>query len=566
MADLKKLVLLCAVALFVLMGASFAQDAQVSQSVQNDISPAVADLPAVSGAPTDAVNGEGMEGPENASGPLVGSPGLSQGTQTINLPANQATITHNFPGLSVNAAGAGFFAPPDTVGAVGNGQYVQSVNVSFAVFDKNTGATLAGPFLVRALWSGFGGECETHNNGDPIVQFDKIANRWIISQFSINDPATGTPSFLECVAVSTTPDATGTFARYAFPMTNPTTGVPEFPDYPKLATWPDAYHASYNVFKARVNGGTFVGTKMCAMERAKMLVGLPATQICFQRVANAAGTPEQRSYNNLLPADFDGTVLPPPGSDEIYISQGFYASANFLQMYKFHADFAVPANSTFTGNFVIVPSFAAVCLAQSRQACIPQPPSPTAIPANTSDLLESLTARLMHRAVWRMAGGREELLATATVDVGGGRAGIRWYESQNPRAANPTFFQAANFGPNDGNWRWMPSIAMDKMGNIAVAYSVSNSTTTKPSIAFSGRLRSELRNVLEPETVLWNGTGVQARTNGAQALLARWGDYSALTVDPADDCTFYYTTEYIPVDGQFNWATRIASFKFPNCN
>jgi hypothetical protein len=540
MADLKKLVLLCAVTAFVLMGASFAQDAQVSQSVQNDISPAVSDLPAVAGAPSDNLNGDGTEGPENPAAPMTGDPGISQGTQTINLPSSQATITGNFPGLSVNAAGAGFFAPPDTIGAVGNGQFVQAVNVSFAVFDKTTGGIIAGPFLIKSLWTGFGGDCETHNNGDPIVQYDKIGNRWIISQFSINQ---GAASFFECVAVSTTPNAAGTFARYAFPQIDGTT--PLFPDYPKLATWPDAYYASYNTFNSA--GSSFLGVRACAMDRFAMMAAVPATQVCFQR-------PSSGTFFALLPADFDGTVQPPAGTPEMYISQGFFASANFLELWRFHADFVTPANSTFSTapQNIIVPSYAAVCLAQSRQACIPQP--------GTANLLESLTARLMHRAVWRMAGGRESLLASATVDVGGGRAGIRWYESQNPRAANPTFFQAANFGPNDGKWRWMPSIAMDKMGNIAVGYSVSDPTSTAPGIAFAGRLRSELRNVLEPEVVLWNGIGSQTGT------LHRWGDYSALTVDPADDCTFYYTTEFEPANGAFNWATRIASFKFPNCH
>jgi len=575
MADLKKLVLLCAVTMLALLGSSVAQDAQVSQSVNNDISPAVSDLPTVSGAPSDSVTGEGAEGPENPTpGPLLGDQGVSQGNQTINLPANLASITGNFAGLSVNAAAGGFFAPPDTVGAVGNGQYVQAVNVAFAVFDKNSGVTLAGPFLIKSLWAGFGGDCETHNNGDPIVQYDKIANRWVISQFTIDQTAPG--KFFECVAVSTTADATGTFARYAFPQfrTNADgSTTPLFPDYPKLATWPDAYYVAYNTFNTA--GSSSLGVRACAMDRTIMLIGIAAaTQVCFQRVATPAGPPETRSYNNLLPADFEGTQLPPAGTPEMFISQGFFSSANFLQMWRFHVDFGTPANSTFstTPQAIIVPTFAAVCLAQSRQACIPQPPTTPVFPptgGSGSAPLESLTARLMHRATWRMAGGREELLASATVDVGGGRSGIRWYESQNPRAVNPTFFQAANFGPQDGKWRWMPSIAMDKMGNIAVGYSVSDGVSTFPSIAFTGRLRSELRNVLEPETTLWNGTGAQQwRVTGtppAPAYLARWGDYSGLTVDPADDCTFYYTTEYIPTNGVFNWATRIASFKFPNC-
>ena len=553
MADLKKLVLLCALTVLALTGASFAQQSlgpvTTDNSIQNDVSPAVSDLPTVAGAPTDVIGGEdGKEGPDNPY-PLLADPNAPAGpgapVQTANLPLAQAVAGLNFAGMGAGAAGAGRFAPPDTNGAVGNGQYVQAVNVAFAVYNKSTGALISGPVAIKSLWSGFGGTCETRNDGDPIVQFDKIANRWIISQFSVG----GTP-FLQCIAVSTTPNAAGTYNRYAFSYGN------NFIDYPKLGTWPDAYYATYNAFNAA--GTSFLGAKICALNRSAMLVGAAASQICF---GNNGG-----SYS-ILPADFDGTVLPPAGSQEIMLEGDATAnSSSVVHYFKIHVDFVTPANTTGTVQNVAVPAYTQPCIGFSRGACVPQPPS---TPAPGSSLLESLNFHMMHRLVWRMAGGREELLATATV-VAGARSGIRWYESQNPHAASPTFFQAATYAP-DAKWRWMPSIAMDKMGNIAVGYSVSDAVSTYPSIAMSGRLRSELRNVLEPETMLWNGTGAQtfffrSTAPTTPVPLQRWGDYSEMTIDPADDCTFYFTTEYIPSNGTFNWETRIATFKFPNCN
>src|SRR5436305_14806358 len=178
-------------------------------------------------------------------------------------------------------------APPDTNGAVGLTQYVQWVNSSFAVFDKSTGALLAGPTLGNVLWAGFGGGCQTNNNGDPLAVYDKLANRWVLSQFSV----TGGPPFLQCVAVSTTPDAMGPYNRYSFTYSN-------FDDYPKMGVWPDAYYITFNMF----NGNTFVGSDACAYNRNAMLNGQPATQVCFQQNSSVGG---------LLPADLDGKTPPP---------------------------------------------------------------------------------------------------------------------------------------------------------------------------------------------------------------------------------------------------------------
>ncbi|HZI58386.1 MAG TPA: hypothetical protein VFF39_16505, partial [Verrucomicrobiae bacterium] len=202
--------------------------------------------------------------------------------------AEAPTLVGPTPGLNFEGMGIGlpgFFvsaAPPDTNGAVGLTQYVQWVNLSFAIFDKTTGNKILGPVAGRSLWQGFGGNCETNNDGDPIVLYDKLADRWVFSQFSVRNltPPGGFGPFLQCVAVSTTSDATGTYNRYAFQYS-------AFDDYPKMGVWPDAYYVTFNMF----NGTTFafVGADACAYDRNAMLAGQPATQICFQQGSSIGG-------------------------------------------------------------------------------------------------------------------------------------------------------------------------------------------------------------------------------------------------------------------------------------
>jgi hypothetical protein len=426
-------------------------------------------------------------------------------------------------GTSFEGLGAGQYgfsitgAPPDTNGAVGATQYVQWVNTSFAIFSKTTGALVAGPTAGNTLWSGFGGGCQSNNDGDPIVLYDNQAQRWIFSQFSVS-----TTPYLQCLAVSTTSDATGTYNRYSFQYSN-------FDDYPKMGVWADGYYETFNMF----NGNTFVGADACAYNRAAMLAGQAATQVCFQQGSSVGG---------LLPSDLDGNTAPPTGSPNYMI---FYGT-NTLNLYKFHVDFTTPANSTFTGPTVInVAAFNPLC---SGGTCVPQP--------GTTQQLDSLADRLMYRLAYRNFGTHESLVVNHSVSVSSG-GGIRWYEIQNP-SGTPALAQQGTFAP-DSNYRWMGSIATDQAGDMAVGYSVSNGTSIFPSIAYTGRVSSDPAGTMQAEVNLVSGTGSQ--TTG----LSRWGDYSAMQVDPVDDCTFWYTQEYIKTNGTFNWNTRIANFKFPGC-
>jgi hypothetical protein len=500
---------------------------EVSAAVRQDVSPPLRNLgPSAPSAATLRERPLRLVGPGS-------SPNQADGAvQTTTGAAVATTGVLNFAG--VGAGDYGFtdqYAPPDTSGAAGATQYVQWVNTYFAVFDKKTGAIAGGfPKPGNAVWAGFGGGCETNNDGDPIVQYDKAANRWILTQFSVS-----TTPYLQCVAVSTTSDATGSYYRYAFSY-----GSTQFPDYPKLGVWPDAYYITFNMFTS-----TFVGAKVCAYDRMAMLTGAAATQQCFQL---------SNSYGGLLPADLDGSTAPPPGAPNFVMSFG----SNSLNLWKFHVDFGTPANTTFTGPVNLpVASFSRAC---NGSNCVPQP--------GTSQKLDSLGDRLMYRLAYRNFGGHESLVLNHSVSVGGnlfksGVSSVRWYELRNAPGSTiagtaPIVYQQGTLGASDGIHRWMGSLAMDKVGNIALGYSAS-SGSVYPSIRYTGRVPADSLGTMEAESIIQAGGGSQLQN------LSRWGDYSAMTVDPVDDCTFWYTNEYLKANGTWNWSTRIASFTFPGC-
>ncbi len=446
-------------------------------------------------------------------------------TATTTLVATTGGL--NFEGVGNGAYGyAVHVAPPDTNGAAGATQFVQWVNLAFAVFDKSTGNLLYGPAAGNTLWQGSDlTACAANNDGDVIAQYDKAANRWWMSQLSY----TGGPPFYLCIAVSATSDALGSWYLYALQWTSDS-----LPDYPKVGVWPDAYYISVNLFYAEI---LFVGAQACALQRDNMLNNLDAGVQCFT----------QTSYASLLPSDLDGSTAPPPGSPEFYVTLGSSA----LGLFRFHVDWVNSSNSTMTGPISIpVAAFNKAC---GGGTCIPQP--------GTTQQLDSLGDRRMDRRADRKFGGHESLVVAHSVATGGSKrrasgAGVRWYEIRNPNGA-PTVFQQGTFAP-DANFRWMPSIAMDKAGDIAVGYSVSSGTVF-PSIRFTGRVPTDAPGTLEAESSVVAGNGSQLPN------LSRWGDYSSMAIDPVDDCTFWYTSEYLQTSGTFDWNTRITSFRFPGC-
>jgi len=454
----------------------------------------------------------------------VKNPGQNErgGTDT----AIQSTVVSPFQaqfGPAFPGVGAQGYAPPDTVGEAGPNHYVQWVNVRFAVFDKTTGQMLPGfPKPGNAIWDGFGGDCENRNDGDPIVQYDQLADRWILTQFAV-----ATRNYMQCVAVSATGDPTGAYYRYSFDYN-------DFPDYPKLTVWGDAYYITFNMFR---NGRSFTGGRTCAYERAAMMVGANARQVCAQ-VGNAS----------LLPADVDGPA-PPAGTPNFVLSRG----SNALNLWQFKVNWANLNQSTFTGPTTIpVAGFSIAC---GGGACIPQ--------KGTSNKLDSLGDRLMYRLAYRNLGADGERLVVNHSVTSGSVTGVRWYELNvtgvgRVPGATASVRQQGTYAPSGGLFRWMGSIAMDKNGNIAMGYSASSSTTN-PSIEWAGRLSTDPLNTMSAPAVLWTGGGSQTGT------LARWGDYSTLSIDPTDDCTFWFTSETIPSNGSFNWQTHFGSFKFAGC-
>jgi hypothetical protein len=398
------------------------------------------------------------------------------------------------PAPSVNFAGIGFtgFRPPDTQGDVGPNHYIQVVNVSFAIYNK-AGGLLSGPSNINSLWSGFGGRCESDNDGDPIVLYDRLADRWLISQFVAFSN--------QCIAISRT-------NLYDFPMafTN---------DYPKFGVWPDAYYMGSQ-------RGYPNQSDAYAFHRARMLNGLSATSQRFT-------TPGM-----MLPSDLDGATPPPAGAPNVFarhVDGAEFGGADRLELRAFHVDWVTPANSTFTAlpNLNVAAFDRALCDGLSFFGnCIPQP--------GTGQLLEALTVWLMYRLQYRNFGTHQTLVVNHTVDAGVNRAGIRWYELRKT-TGNWFINQQQTYSP-DATSRWMGSVAMDGDGNMALGYSVSSSSVF-PGIRYTGRLASDPVNTMpQGEAVLFNGTGSQPAS--------RWGDYSMMSVDPVDDCTFWYTQMIAP--------------------
>ncbi len=439
----------------------------------------------------------------------------------LTLPAVGTTDLLNFDGQAADGV-----APPDTNGAVGATQYVQWVNLEYNVYDKTTGTLILGPVQGNAFWSGFGGTCQSSNAGDPIILYDKVAQRWFAAQNVFSSP------YQICIAVSTSSDATGSYNRYQFAVT-PSNA---FPDYPKWGVWPDAYYLSFNVF---TNGVTQNGIQACAADRNAMLAGGAATIQCFNT---------SNSYFSLMPSDQDGLTLPPTGSPNYYVSLG--GDTTHLNLWQFHVDFVVPTNSTFTGPTAVrVPVYTLIC--QTTRSCIPQPTG--------GEKLDQLGGRVQYRFAYRNFGTYESLLISDTVKPGGTSTAIsavRWTEIRNP-LVKPIAYQAGTIQDASTSY-WMSGIAQDKFGDMALGFSAS-STTVNPSVYYTGRTPSMPKGKMGAPTLVIAGTGVQKSTSD------RWGDYSAMQVDPTDDCTFWYTQEYIKTTGSFKWSTRVNSFKFPGC-
>jgi hypothetical protein len=426
-------------------------------------------------------------------------------------------------------------APPDTNAAIGDTQIVQWVNICYSVYDKATGNLIAGPLAGNHFWAGFTGNvCGFRNDGDIIIQWDKANHVWVASQNVFNP-------WLTCIAVSQTADATGAYNRYAFIQ-------PGFPDYPKWGLTPNIYYQTQNDFGPAGNG--YVGVNVCAYDGAAMRAGKKsAKQVCILDSSN--GT---LFDDSMLPADTDspsssGTSEVLLGSiDNFNPGSNVYEYVMTVNMKNGRATLA-GVNGSMP---IAVPRYSLGC--GGFGACIPQP-SPG------SELLDALADRLMYRLAMFDDGTNQHFLVTHSVNDGVA-VGARWYEFTSPSGASTPTLSLAQSGqtPADGHYRWMGSIARDKFGDIALGYSRSSTAAGDyPSIYVSGQTAGESPGTTDPEVLVKQGSGSQFFTGD------RWGDYSSMALDGADQCTFLYTTEYYPFDGSFQWYTWLAAVKYPSC-
>ncbi len=435
------------------------------------------------------------------------------------------TEVHNFDGLDFNSI------PPDPTGDVGAQYFIQSVNSSpFAIYDKVTGTMVAGPTAMDSLGSG---AC-ANGAGDPIVVYDDIAGRWLMSEFS------GSANAL-CVYISMGPDpVTDGWCGYQF-----NTG--QFPDYPKYSVWSDAYYVTSN------EGG---GVPAYALDRENMVscgVARPIQRLTAPRLTGLG-------FQAFTPADIDGTTPPPADSPgymmrhrdtELHGPAGL-PSTDILEIFAFDVDWDTPANSTLTQLPDIVTSEfdSNLCPPLNVFSCIPQP--------GTGTRLDPLLEVIMFRVAYRNFGTHETLVGVLQTDIGNfpDHSGERWYELRKgePEGGGDwSLFQEGTYSPDDEH-RFMATIAQDVQGNILMAYNVS-STTVFPSIRYTGRLEGDAAGTMpEPETTLVAGT--------ASNSFNRYGDYSQMGVDPVDGCTFWLTAEY---NVNSSSSTRIGAVKFTSC-
>ena len=476
---------------------------------------------------------------------------LQDGPVSNSMPTPDA----NFEGVS-NVNGV---HPPDTQGDMGwdpisgTKYYVQWVNLSFQIWDVTNAAapvSLYGPAAGNTLWTGSGDVCEANNDGDPITQFDHLANRWMMTQFALPNYPAG--PFYQCVAISQTADPTGAWYRYTFKTSDTLMN-----DYPHFGVWPDGYYMTVNQFgeEATCTVDGWCGAGVAVFEREALLAGLPARLIYID-----TGPLTDNNYGGVLPSDLDGPA-PAVGTPNYFMewddSTWLGDAADTLRIWEFDVDWAIPANTTFGAGANYAPNamidtanVAPLCL--TTRNCIDQP--------GTTQNLDAIGDRLMYRLQYRNFGTHQTIVGNHTVDAGSSRAGIHWFELRDTGTGFDMYQEGVYAGDAaNTDSRWMGSIAMDASGNMALGYSVSGSATF-PSIRYTGRLDTDpLNGLTQGETSLIAGTGSQTSS------YARWGDYSMMAVDASDNCTFWFTTEYTATTDYAPWQTRVGSFKFPSC-
>lgn len=511
-------------------------------------------------------------------------PGSAKVEQTKPGTQPGAQLVASFDGLGAGFSGpqgaATLRNPSDNSLAVGPHHVMQTVNTRLAIFDKQ-GKAVYGPVANNTVFKGFGGPCEATNNGDTVVRYDQLADRWLIvmpifrrgaprpdqpappragepAQWSVpgqpDQPGAAAPLYVPppqldqppqprggprppeqkgvysmCYAISTSSDPLGSYYRYEFLR-------PLFPDYPRPAVWPDGYYVPTST------GDEVIQKHACVVERDKMLKGEPAREQCVIL----------DGVNFLNNADLDGKALPPKGAPNIMLAAGGTQLKNVMEddgiyAWQFKVDWQNPANTKLSEpQKISVAPYRYLCDGQLTN-CVPQP--------GTQTRLDSQGDKIMARLVYRRIGQRESLVAVHSVNTTAGAGGVRWYEFRVNKDRSLKLHQQGTYAP-DGFYRWMASPALDKFGNLGIGYSFGG-TPNFAGQRFAGRrVNDPLGQLTLRETILSEG---QAAQN-----VMRWQDYTQTAVDPSDDCTIWYVGDYLKA-GQTNYSTRIGAFRLPGC-
>ena len=476
------------------------------------------------------------------------------------------TVT-SFEGIdAAQVAGPGYDIDPN--GAVGTKQYMEWVNTFYQAYDKTTMAPVwSSPQEGDTPWKNVGiSNCYGAGGGDGIITFDRLASRWVIARRAF--PSSN--NYYYCVAISSTDDlrsSTLTWYTYEFQL-NSVLGVNShgnvyWPDWPRFGSWSDAYYVSFDLQDTN-NQYTNIGVVACALDRTNMLInGTARTMQCFSNPSPIPTSGSLYLAHSLVPADVDGTTAPPSGRHEFLLSiqnppaDGSTLTSTKLNVWNFHVNWTTPANSTFVKSQLTVTSYEPGCydLAQTVNTfCVNEPSSKT-----TGYYVDSVGDRLMPRFAYRNFATYQSFLISQTVQVGTGtnqQTGIRWYELRG--SGTPTLFQSGTVSNGTSLYRFMPSIAQDKLGNAAAGYSVSSSGV-HPGIRAA---YWSLPNKTTPtEITIKAGVGDEENS-------AHWGDYTSMTVDPIDGCTFWYVNQYYQVSeigSAIDWDTRIGHFKLSTC-
>jgi hypothetical protein len=473
--------------------------------------------------------------------PSLGSPAPIGSGLAPRLTAPAPSPSASFDGLDYANWGDGH--PPDTNGDVGPSYYIEAVNTSLGIYRKSDHTRVTGFSFDTFMSQGrFGNLCDTDNFGDPVVLYDSFHDRWVITDFAFQLDSSGNPvsPSYQCFAVSQSGDpVTGGWNFYSLEITD------ALQDYPKFGIWPDGLYMSANMFSFS-RSGSFQNVRVWALNLDQMEASVSTPEVVS---FNAQAKVQGATVFGLLPANARlQTGTPPAGTPNYFVSTWDYTNA--LEVWKFHVDWSNTSNSTFTGP--------ATPLTGSSWA-----PAPSTVPEQGANNLDTLEIRPMMQDQYTNIGGVESLWDTHTVQgSSSSQSAVRWYQTEvtgGTVAANTT--QASTWNP-DSNDRFIPSLAVDRLGDMAIGYSVTSSSM-HPAIRYAGRLGGDPANTLtQTETSLIDGAGSQSGDCGGSTC-TRWGDYSAMTLDP-NGCTFWYTNEYYATTG-LDWHTRIGSFTLPGC-